>query len=140
VPAVSDPKWLAKAEALAGFGPLRLDKDHHLGLGDIRLTVGQQEEIAARFARALEEAEILGKDKASRVALDILRERRAGEARCAYALTEAERALRAWTTPLAGMGSNITQEDRGRTGLALREIEKARALLPKASGDKAYEP
>lgn len=27
------------------FEKLRLDPDHHLGMGDIRLTMGQQEEI-----------------------------------------------------------------------------------------------
>ena len=27
------------------FKKLRFDKNHHLGLGDIRLTIGQQEEI-----------------------------------------------------------------------------------------------
>lgn len=27
------------------FKQLRLDKNHHLGLGDIRLTIAQQEEI-----------------------------------------------------------------------------------------------
>lgn len=27
------------------FRKLRFDKDHHLGMGDIRLTLGQQEEI-----------------------------------------------------------------------------------------------
>ena len=32
------------------FHELRHDKNHHLGLGDIRLTVGQQEEIEAMFA------------------------------------------------------------------------------------------
>jgi len=47
----------------------------------------------------------------------------------AYAMTEAERSLRAWAQPLGGMGVNIQQEDRGRAALALREITKARAAL-----------
>ena len=38
------------------FEQLRLDKDHHLGMGDIRLTIGMQEEICElveRFYRCL---------------------------------------------------------------------------------------
>lgn len=31
------------------FNKLRFDKNHHLGLGDIRLTIGQQEEIIKCF-------------------------------------------------------------------------------------------
>lgn len=49
------------------------------------------------------------------------------QAQTLYALTEAERALRAWITSEGGMGDNIIREDRGRTSVALREIEKARA-------------
>ena len=36
------------------FRKLRFDKNHHLGLGDIRLTIGQQEEILSRI-KAIEE-------------------------------------------------------------------------------------
>ena len=31
------------------FLQLRFDKDHHLGLGDIRITIGQQELIESKF-------------------------------------------------------------------------------------------
>ena len=31
------------------FKSLRVDKNHHLGLGDIRLTIGQQEELSEYF-------------------------------------------------------------------------------------------
>ena len=33
------------------FKALRFDENHHLGLGDIRLTIGQQEEIEAEIER-----------------------------------------------------------------------------------------
>ena len=33
------------------FEQLRFDKDHHLGMGDIRLTIGQQEEICELVER-----------------------------------------------------------------------------------------
>lgn len=33
------------------FEQLRFDKNHHLGMGDIRLTIGQQEEICALLER-----------------------------------------------------------------------------------------
>jgi len=33
------------------FEQLRFDKNHHLGLGDIRLTIGQQEEICELVER-----------------------------------------------------------------------------------------
>lgn len=33
------------------FEQLRFDKDYHLGLGDIRLTIGQQEEICELVER-----------------------------------------------------------------------------------------
>ena len=33
------------------FEQLRFDKNHHLGLGDIRLTLGQQEEICELVER-----------------------------------------------------------------------------------------
>jgi hypothetical protein len=36
------------------FKKLRFDKDHHLGAGDIRLTLGQQEEIEAMYRDARE--------------------------------------------------------------------------------------
>lgn len=36
------------------FEKLRLDENHHLGLGDIRLTMSQQEEIISKV-RALED-------------------------------------------------------------------------------------
>ena len=35
------------------FEKLRFDKDHHTELGDIRLTIGQQEEIIKIFEEAL---------------------------------------------------------------------------------------
>ncbi len=38
------------------FNALRFDSAHHLGLGDIRLTIAQQEDIAARVEAA--EAEV----------------------------------------------------------------------------------
>jgi len=50
-------------------------------------------------------------------------------AQALHAFSEAERALRAWTTPEGGMGGNIVLEDRGRTVLALRQIAKAREKL-----------
>jgi hypothetical protein len=33
------------------FEQLRFDKNHHLGLGDIKLTIGQQEEICELVER-----------------------------------------------------------------------------------------
>ena len=33
------------------FEELRFDKNHHLGLGDIRITIAQQEEIIAEIQR-----------------------------------------------------------------------------------------
>lgn len=38
-----------KAEIESIFKNLRHDKNHHLGLGDIRLTIAQQEEIIKLF-------------------------------------------------------------------------------------------
>jgi hypothetical protein len=40
------------------FDKLRHDKNHHLGLGDIRLTVAQQQEIEAMFERLEGEMEV----------------------------------------------------------------------------------
>lgn len=34
------------------FMQMRLDPDHHLGLGDIRLTIAQQEELVAKLKAA----------------------------------------------------------------------------------------
>ncbi len=39
------------------FQGMRFDKNHHLGLGDIRLTLGQQEELAVAAGRADEARE-----------------------------------------------------------------------------------
>jgi hypothetical protein len=39
------------------FLKLRFDKNHHLGLGDIRLTLAQQDELIAAFAPKMEDAE-----------------------------------------------------------------------------------
>jgi len=39
-----------KIEQLTGFREMRFDKHHHLGLGDIRLTIAQQDEIEGRIA------------------------------------------------------------------------------------------
>jgi len=52
------------------FDTLRHDTNHYLGLGDIRLTVGQQEEIEAMFA-ALEE-QLAEKDRLLVIAADYL--------------------------------------------------------------------
>ena len=38
-----------------GFDKLRHDKDFHLGLGDIRLTLGMQEEIEDKYKRLQQE-------------------------------------------------------------------------------------
>ena len=35
------------------FHKLRFDKNHHLGLGDIRLTIAQQDELVALFEQKL---------------------------------------------------------------------------------------
>lgn len=107
----ADPKWLAEAEELAGLISPTCIAQGYTRCEDCKPIQ------AAAVALALEEAHAEGLEA------------------CAYALTEAERALRAWTTPLTGMGSNITQEDRGRTGLALREIEKARACSRRRPSD-----
>ena len=48
------------------FLKLRFDKAHHLGLGDIRLTLGQQDEVIAAF-RELELAAALHKNAASQL-------------------------------------------------------------------------
>lgn len=37
------------------FYKLRFDKNHHLGLGDIRLTVAQQDELVALFKQKLQQ-------------------------------------------------------------------------------------
>lgn len=37
------------------FKKLRFDKNHHLGLGDIRLTIAQQEEIIKEFKKMKKE-------------------------------------------------------------------------------------
>jgi len=37
------------------FEELRNDKNHHIGLGDIRLTIGQQEEIVKLVNEKIEE-------------------------------------------------------------------------------------
>jgi len=42
------------------FNRLRFDKTHHLGLGDIRLTVAEQEEIEKELKRALKKAYLRG--------------------------------------------------------------------------------
>ena len=36
------------------FRKLRFDKNHHLGLGDVRLTIGMQEELIAKNAELLD--------------------------------------------------------------------------------------
>jgi len=77
------------------------------------LSVGQMAAIRAALARLESQAELV--------------------AQVRYALTESERALRAWITSEGGMGGNIVLEDRGRTALALREIDKARAALAHAA-------
>lgn len=40
------------------FLKLRFDKNHHLGCGDIRLTLGQQDELLAMFGTRPEAAEM----------------------------------------------------------------------------------
>ena len=40
------------------FKKLRFDKNHHLGLGDIRITIYQQEEIEKEFERLKKKNEI----------------------------------------------------------------------------------
>lgn len=45
------------------FEKYRFDPDHHLGLGDIRLTIAQQEEIEARIAKLEEALKELGNEK-----------------------------------------------------------------------------
>jgi hypothetical protein len=44
-----------------------------------------------------------------------------------YAAGLLARALRAWAQPVTGMGANISQEDKGKWQMALREWEKADA-------------
>jgi hypothetical protein len=41
---------MSKIGGDAWFRGLRFNEAHHLGLGDIRLSIGQQDEIAAEFA------------------------------------------------------------------------------------------
>jgi len=45
--------WWKEMKIDKYFHELRFDDRHHLGLGDIRITMGQQEEIAAEHNRVL---------------------------------------------------------------------------------------
>lgn len=47
-----------------------------------------------------------------------------------FALNEARRLLRAWITPLGGMGTNILTETRGKTPHELRRIDALLARIP----------
>ena len=44
------------------FKRLRFDKNHHLELGDVWITIGQQEEIVFEFEKLEKEVEALKKD------------------------------------------------------------------------------
>lgn len=41
------------------FHKLRMDEKHHLGLGDIRLTIGQQDEICTMVANFISSSPVL---------------------------------------------------------------------------------
>jgi hypothetical protein len=41
------------------FHKLRFDKNHHLGLGDIRLTIAQQDELVALFKQKLQQHSVM---------------------------------------------------------------------------------
>ena len=41
------------------FNKLRFDKNHHLGLGDIRLTIAQQDELVALFKQKLQQHSVM---------------------------------------------------------------------------------
>lgn len=49
--AMSDIKAAVKKHLDERFDELRKDPDHHLGLGDIRLTVAQQDELCAPLTK-----------------------------------------------------------------------------------------
>ena len=58
------------------FDELRFDRNHHMGLGDIRLTISQQDEVVAeveRLAARLAEAErIIEEQRLSIAALNMV--------------------------------------------------------------------
>ena len=41
------------------FRNLRFDKNHHMGMGDIRLSIDQQEQLTAALAQARADVEVL---------------------------------------------------------------------------------
>ena len=52
-------KYTKKAGKILDFNKLRFNNKHHLGLGDIRITIGQQEEIEKVVADLLKQIDEL---------------------------------------------------------------------------------